>query len=123
MARPLTTLVVFFLAFNLLAGILLSTGIAGMLNLDADVGEDEKVTESVNQAEKVSTGTPLGNTLFGMYNVLAGGLQKVFAVIFPGLSMLERAGVPSYITKDLLAPLFSFVIFIDFVSFLRGWGL
>jgi hypothetical protein len=123
MSRPVTTLVVFFIAFNLFAGMLISTGVAGAIGLDANVGGDDAVDESVNKADKVSTGTGLGSTLFGMYNLLASGASDVFNAIFPGLNMLHRAGVPSWITGGLLGPLFSIVIFVDIVSFLRGWGL
>lgn len=123
MARPVTTLVVFFIAFNLFAGMLMGTGVAATLGIDANVGGDEAVDSAVKNSKDVSTGTSLGSTLFGMYNVLASGLSDVTDTIFPGLLMLERSGVPTWITHGFLAPLFSFTIFIDFVSFLRGWGL
>lgn len=123
MARPVTTLVVFFISLNLLAGIFMSTGVAAMLNLDANVGGDEAVNKQVNNASDVSSGTSTGSTLFGMYNVLSTQVGAFYNVIFPGLDMLGRAGVPGYITHGLLGNLFSIMIFIDIVSFLRGWGL
>lgn len=123
MARPVTLLVVFFLAFNLFAGLLMTTGVAAMLGLDATVGGDDAVDDATQDAQSTDTGTATGGTLFGMYNVLAGGFGDIAEVIYPGLTMLERAGVPGFLTNQLLEPLFSFAIFIDIVSFVRGWGL
>lgn len=123
MSRPVTTLVVFFVAFNLFAAMLMGTGVAAMLGIDAEVGGQQARQETVDNAKDISTGTSLGNTLFGMYNVLANGVSSLFGFIFPGLLMLERAGVPGWLTGGLLGPLFSIVIFVDVVSFLRGWGL
>lgn len=114
---------VFFISLNLLAGIFMSTGVAAMLNLDANVGGDEAVDKQVNSADEVSSGTSTGSTLFGMYNVLSSQVGAFYNVIFPGINMLGRAGVPGYITHGLLGNLFSIMIFIDIVSFLRGWGL
>jgi len=76
MARPVTTLVIFFFAFNLFAGMLLTTGVAGTLGVDANVGEDQEFNETKNDAKDVSTGTSTGSTLFGMYNVLSSQLGK-----------------------------------------------
>lgn len=114
-------LVVFFVAFNLFATVLLSTGAAAALHLDADVGGDETVDQA--QDSEVDSGTSTGSTLFGMYNVLTEQVGQFFHSIMPGLQMLNRAGVPSYITGGILGPLFSVIIFVDLVSFLRGWGL
>lgn len=123
MARPVTLLVVFFIGFNVFAGVLLSTGVAATLGLDATVGGDAAVDDATNQADSTSTGTATGGTLFGMYNVLATGFGGIAEVVYPGLEMLERAGVPTFITNQILEPLFTFAIFIDIVSFVRGWGL
>lgn len=123
MARPVTTLVVFFVAFNLFAGMLMSTGVASTLGLDAQVGEDGEFDKTTGDASDIESGTPQGDNLFGMYNVLATQVGSLFDTIFPGLRMLNRAGVPAYITGGFLGPLFSVMIMIGTVSFLRGWDL
>lgn len=123
MARPTTLLVVFFLSFNLFAGMLMATGVDGVLGIDANVGEDDEVQNLEDQTDDVSTGNGLGATLFAMYNALAGAIGSVFNFIFPGLLMLERAGVPSYITAGFMGPIFSVLIAFDVVSFLRGYNL
>lgn len=122
MARPVTTLVVFFIAFNLFAVMLGATGVSAALGIDATVGGNDAVDDQTSR-DGVDSGSPTGSTLFGMYNVLSTQLSGLFGVIFPGLNMLNRAGVPSYITGGFLGPLFSIVIVIDIISFLRGWGL
>lgn len=123
MARPVTTLVVFFIAFNLFAGAMLSTGIAGVLGLNAAVGGDSAVDDQLSDAENFESGTATGDTLFGSNNVLTVQLADLFGVIYPGLDMLHRAGTPAWITGGILGPLFSIAILLDAVSFLRGWGL
>ena len=123
MARPVTTLVIFFAAFNLFAAMLMTTGVAGTLGVDAAVGEDDAVDQRVETSSDVSSGTTTGSTLFGMYNVLATQIGGFFNLVFPGLRMLNRAGVPGYITSGFLAPMFSLMMAIGMMSFLRGWDL
>jgi len=122
MARPVTLLVVFFVSFNLFAGVLSSTGVAGDLGIDAEGAQSEKVG-GVDGERNVSSGTGEGDDLFGLYNVLAGEGVGLFNAIFPGLAMLERAGVPSFITQGILAPLFGLLTTIASISFLRGTDL
>jgi hypothetical protein len=122
MARPVTTLVIFFVAFNLFAGVLMSTGAAAAIGIDADVGGDEAVTQRTGDTE-VQGGSGQGDTLADLRNVLVGQVSDLFGVIFPGLAMLERIGVPNYITGGILGPLFSVMITIAVLSFFRGWGL
>lgn len=123
MARPITTLAIFFLALNLFAGMVMATGIGGMLGLETDLGGDEEVDDAVRESGNVSSGAPTGSTLFGMYNVLAGLLSTLAAPITAGPTMLRQAGVPEAITNSFLTPLISVVYAIGIISFLRGWGL
>jgi hypothetical protein len=123
MARPVTLLVIFFLAFNLFSGMLLQTGVASMLGIDANVGEDEETQEKLAGGKNVSAGTGEGDDLFGLYNTLSRGVNDLFDTVFPGLRMLNRAGVPDFITNGFLGPLFSLFISIAIVSFLRGTDL
>jgi hypothetical protein len=122
MARPITILALFFIAFNLFAGMVMATGVDDQLGMDAEVGGDDKIDEVQNESKSVQGGTSVGQTLIGLYNVLAGGLSTLLTTIFPGLAMLERAGVPQY-WINFLGPIFSFIIAIGMISFLRGWGL
>jgi len=122
----------FFLAFNLLAGVVNATGIGQAIGLGTQVG-GEDIDEGVPK-ESVSTGAPTGQTLFGMYNVLAGQLSKLFGLIFPGLGMLRNTIVPAWIVGNpsannafeqvgILAPMMSVIITLGIISFLRGWAL
>jgi hypothetical protein len=122
MARPTTVLLVFFLAFNLFAGVLVAEGVDEAIGIDASVGEDDEYDE-ISGKEEVEAGTPRGDNLFGMYNVVTNQVKNIFTAIFPGLNMMDRAGVPGYITGGILGPIFSVVIIIEVISFLRGWQL
>lgn len=123
MARPVTTLLIFFLFFNLFAAMLMSTGVTATIGIKTNIGADEKVNETLNKANgTVETGAPTGSTLFGMYNVLADGVNTMVGTVTAGHTMLAQAGVPSAITS-MLNGLFGVVIVIDIMSFIRGWGL
>jgi hypothetical protein len=122
-SRPITTLAVFFLTFNLFAGLIMTSGVGAMLGITANVGGDERVEESVSQAEESRTGSPTGSTLFGMYNVLVQSVSVLAGTITAGPTMLRRAGVPTMITTGILQPMFTVVMGIGVVSFLRGWDL
>lgn len=95
-------LAVFFLVMNLWSGVLMSTGVGGMVGVDTRVGGDDAV-DTVNQtAEDIDTGSPTGSTLFGMYNVLSDAFSSLSAPVTAGPTMLHRAGVPSILAFGLL---------------------
>lgn len=123
MARPVTALVVFFLAANLFMGLIASMGIAAMLGIGAQVGGDAATNSLNSQTNDVPTGTGTGSTLFGMYNVLGGFLSGIYDYLFPGLNMLNRAGVPVAITDRFLGDLFSLLIVIDIAAYVRGYNI
>jgi len=125
MTRITTLLVVFFVALNVFAGVLVSTGAAATLGIDAEVGQDGETEQVTNQAQgdsKVPAGSPTGGTLFGMYNVVAGFFGGIYEFLFPGLVMLERVGVPSFVTR-IFGALFSVFILVDTASILRGFDV
>lgn len=137
MARPVTLLVIFFVSMNLFASVLMSTGVAAMLGLDASVSQpcpdnptDEQIenipdcsVQDQTSNSEVETGTGQGETLFGLRNVLGGQVAGLFGTIFPGLKMLDRGGVPSYIIGGILGPLFTVMTTIAVLAFFRGWDL
>lgn len=121
MARPVTLAVVFFLSLNLFAGLLMSTGAAATLGISAEVGGDDAREELEGDTQSgLPTGSPSDGTLFGLYNVIGGFLSGVFNFVFPGLNMLNRAGVPSFLT-NMLGSIFSLLIVIDIAAFVRGY--
>jgi len=122
MARPVTTLVIFFIFLNLFAGVLMSTGAAAAMGIETNVGGSDAVDE-VTGNDDVDSGAPTGSTLFGMYNVLASQVGGLFDIIYPGIEMMQSAGLPDYIANQILEPLASVIIIIDIISFFRGWGL
>lgn len=120
MARVSVYAVVFFVALNAGAVAFQTTGVAADLGIDASV-DDDQIGDAANE-EDVPTGSGSGDTLFGLYNVLGGFLSDIFGVIFPGLALLNRAGVPVWMT-NLVGTVFSVIITFDIASFIRGFNL
>lgn len=120
MSRFSVYAVVFFVALNAGAVAFQTTGLAGDLGIDASV-DDDNINEASNQGD-VPTGSGSGSTLFGLYNVLGGFLSDIFGVIFPGLGLLNRAGVPAWMT-NLVGTVIGAIITFDIASFIRGFDL
>jgi len=124
MARPITTLTVFLLAFSLFSGMLIETGVAATIGLSSEVGGQNAADEVTDTAQgEVESGAATGDTLFGLYNVLANQLGNILSIFNPGMTMLDNAGVPSPLINQFLKPLVSLVKVIGVISFLRGWDL
>lgn len=121
MAKPVTVLVVFFVALNLFAGTLAATGVDQTLGLDASTGGDSAVDERTSN-DNVSGGTGTGETLTNLRNVLSNQFASLIGIIFPGLAMLNRAGVPQFIT-NLLGGMFSVMTTIAVIRFFRSGEL
>lgn len=120
MARPVTALVIFFVCFNIWGNILVHSGMSEQMGVSAEVGGDDLIDQQGDKNIPSTTG--IGETLFGLYNMLVTFINGVFGLATVGLSMLETAGVPTFYTKQLKR-LFGILIIIDLVSFYKGWGL
>jgi len=124
MARPITTLAIFFLSLSLFSQMLLATGVAATVGINGNLGGQDAANEVTSTAEgQVESGASSGDTLFGLYNVLATQVSNVLGIFNPGLRMMDNAGVPSPIINMLLMPIVSLIKFIGIVSLLRGWDL
>lgn len=125
MPRPSTVLVIFVVSMNLFA---LAFGSMGVMD-DIGLGERATPNENINTSapqygeDGLSTGSGVGGTLFGMYNVLSNGVQGIYSNIYPGLDLMERAGMPAQLAYGVLGNLFTFIVVFDILSFFRGWDL
>lgn len=92
--------ILFLIFFNGGASVMIpGAGWDANLGIDPHVGEPQEL-EQVNQtASDFETGSGIGQTLFGLYNAVAGTLESMFNAIFPGGAMLKNAGVPDYIVN------------------------
>lgn len=119
--RFIEVLVVFFLTMNLFSGMLISTGAAASIGLENQVetGGSEDADSVEEASEEVSTGAPTGETLFGMYNVLADKIGQLRAIVFGGPTMLANAGVPRFLTAPMEA-IIAVVYAVGLIKFLRG---
>jgi len=121
MPRAITVALVFFVAMNAFAGAFMATGAASTLGLDAPTGEDDQY-DRYDQQQNVTGGTGQGDTLADFRNAATSQLASIFGAIFPGLRMLNRAGVPDYIIS-ILGSVFGVMIVVAALSFLRGVNL
>jgi hypothetical protein len=121
MPRPSTVLVIFVVAMNLFAGAFVTMGVMDDIGLADRGGQNDQIDENKNA--DLNTGTGVGGTLFGMYNVLSQQVEGVYSNVYPALDMMERAGLPGPLAYGVLGNLFSFVILFDVLSYIRGWGL
>lgn len=125
MTRVTTVLVVFFVAFNGVALMLTGTGAAAAMGLGGQehVANEEATSSLENSASGgVPSGDGAGSTLFGLFNVVTSFVMGIFGFIFPGIGMMQAAGVPTYIT-GLISTLATVVIAIEGASFLTGRDL
>jgi hypothetical protein len=119
--KILEVTVVFFLVMNLWSGVLIGTGAASDIGLDGKLttGGGEDVENAQDATNKIDTGAPTGQTLFGLYNVLAGTLGQIRQVAFGGPAMLYNLGVPGALT-GMAEVLVGFVYAFAIIKFLRG---
>lgn len=122
MASAVRMMAFFFLAFNVFAGVMLSTGVAATVGIDSTVAGEDTTQEFDKSQGELETGSPTGSTLFGLYNVVSNQLEGVYGTIYPGLKMLDRAGVPGFIIYDIFGNLASFALLMGLISFLRGYS-
>jgi len=135
MGRPITAIALGVVAMSLITGMMQAQGVFAIMGLGGVSQDcpDDPTEEQVNHIadckiddlndEEVGIGSSTGSTLFGMYNVLADQVGAIYGVIFPGLVILERAGVPGWITVGFFGNMFSLMITISIISFARGYGL
>jgi len=136
MGRPITAIAIGIIAAQLLTGMMQAQGVFAVLGLGAATQEcpdnptDEQVkhiadckVDELSDDDDVGIGSSTGSTLFGMYNVLASQAGGIYDVVYPGLTLLERAGVPGWITEGFFGNLFSVMITIALLSYARGYDL
>lgn len=135
MAKPVTTLAVFFVAMNFLVVAMAAQGIFGVVGVGVadracpDNPTDEQIQQIDNCQIKdfadsdPSLGSSTGNTLFGMYNVVANQGGEFYDFIYFGLPILERAGVPGWITEGIIGNITSVLMVIAILSYARGYQL
>jgi hypothetical protein len=116
-----TQLTLFFLAFNALAGVLIGTGVAADLGINAATG-DPQAFDQLAAEDQVRMGNSVGGTLFGMYNVLTQQIATIFYAIAPGFRML-RNFVPTIWVDGFLSPIASVIVTKDIIAFARGVDL
>lgn len=110
----------FFIIFNVFAGIVGTMGVAAELGLSVETGNPSQLERATDQREP-DLGASSGSTLFGMYNSLSDQLGTMFYSIAPGFDML-RNFLPG-VFVDGMYGVASFIISKDLIAFARGTDL
>lgn len=118
-------IVMFLVFFNGGALMLQSTGAADWMGIDPAEGNDEQIKNATEAAKNPNPGRGIGETLFGMYNSLAGTLETVFNTVMPGAAML-KAVIHSDAGDAFINYIFTaapIIVGLDTIAFFRGWDL
>lgn len=136
MTRASVYIVVFLVAFNAGAGLLMMTPAGGGESISETIGLgadeiDQDATEDIDDAVgapdgeedgEVNVGSGSGSILgLELFVTLGSALSSVFT-IQPGMNMLVQAGVPQYII-GWANSIMALVVAIDLLNFVRGGGL
>jgi hypothetical protein len=122
-----TQMALFFVAFNLAAGVIAGMGVAAELGINTETGNPGALSpESVSERQASGDDTQLGSstsgTLFGMYNALSNQIKTIFYSVAPGFAML-RNFLPNIWVDLFLSPIASIVVTKDIIAFARGTDL
>lgn len=112
-------IVIFFLFFNGAHVALDTSGTYGYLGVSTNPGDASDLKDGKNDVQNFQTGKGLGDTLFGLYNLLASPLESIVNAIFPAAKMLKNVGVPFWLVNFGLAGM-AIVPGIDLINFLRS---
>lgn len=115
------TAMVFLLALDLFAGMLVATGINDTLGLSispSDSGASDEIEGEFE--EQQDTGAATQDTLFGLYNQLASSIGTLSKAINPGLNILNNAGAPKEIFNQFLYPIVTVIKGVGIAFFARG---
>lgn len=115
-------IVLFLIFLNAGAVMLDEAGVNDALGIEPAVGGSERLENVQEDTQKFSTGTGLGETLFGMYTTLGRTVETVVELVTAGPTMLKNAGVPAFFVDYVFAGLLIIPV-LDVVSFLRGLDL
>lgn len=94
------------------------SGTYDYLGVQPDLGNTDQIDRAKQSVEEVNTGGGGGDTLFGLYNTIAGPIETIFDTIMPGAKMLKNVGVPDYLVNFTFGTL-ALIPGIDFILFMR----
>jgi len=116
--RSVNIAVILFL-LNASAGLMVASGFAEDVGVDLDPGADDELEAVNSSSQNVSTGSSIGQTLFGTIAEAAKTAQTIFSIIFIAPIMFQNLGVPSFITAFVFAPMYIYVS-VDILNVLTG---
>lgn len=118
--RISSKLTVFFILLNGFANTLAASGVSEDLGITWSPGGNGEIEAMRTAARSISPGgAGIGDTLFALYNAMAGSFTTIFEVIFAGPLMLQNVGLPGWII-DPFTVLLAFIWAIDIAYILSG---
>ncbi len=121
MARFSVELVIVLLCMNLFAGFITASGVGAALNINPELGQEEAIDDVEEEAQNVTPGGGIRDTLQGLYSSVTDGLQPIFMFIWYGPYMLSNLGVPEFLTTGVSA-IITLMIALDVVYLLTNRG-
>jgi len=116
--RSVNIAVILFL-LNASAGLMVASGFAEDVGVELDPGAGDELDAVNESSQNVSTGSSIGQTLFGTIAEVAKTAQSIFSIIFIAPIMFQNLGVPSFITAFVFAPMYIYVS-VDILNVLTG---
>lgn len=119
--RPTIQIVIFLVLLNLAAGLITASGLGAALAINPEVGGDQAVESSQENASQVEPSQGRLDTLFSLFTSTAGTMNDIFKLVFYGPVMLSNIGIPAFITNFLFGAA-GIVVAVDVIHYLAGRG-
>jgi len=126
MSRFSIYVVVFFVAMNAGAGMLMAGGpggesVAEQIGITPEVQSDD-VDKAINESKQTSPGSGSSSVVgIELFAALGGALQSLLDAA-PAFEILHNVGVPTYVTAPATA-IVGVIVAFDVLRFVRGGGL
>ena len=114
-----TQIVIFFIAFNAVAGMFAASGLWGAtgVGISPDTSSPEQLQEAQATYDNVSASGSGCQTFICTTINLAGNVRAAYSAILPGVAMLNDIGVPPLVT-GMGTAVIGFLIGRDLIVFL-----
>lgn len=119
--RPTIQIVIFLVLLNLAAGLITASGLGAALAINPEVGGNDAVSDTQDEASSVEPSQGRLDTLFSLFTSTADTMNSIFKLVFYGPAMLANIGIPSFITTFIFGAA-GIVVAADVIHYLAGRG-
>lgn len=121
MTRPSIQIVTFLLLLNLAAGLITASGLGAALAIDPEIGGNDAVDRTQQNASTVEPSQGRLDTLFSLFTSTGSTMATIFKLVFYGPAMLMNLGVPEFITTFVFGGA-GVIVAADVIHYLTGRG-